>query len=240
MPKFYIPPERLKEGKLVIIGKTHHHLSRVLRIKPGDDVGVMDGAGRVGKASVTEISRDRTMIEVEGISVVEGKRPRLHLYQAIPKGKKMDRVVQSAVEMDVSSITPFHSGRSVMPGKGEGARLERWRRIAVEASRVAGRAYLPEVGSPLRWEEILDNLKSLDLTLMADEAGGYRPTEALEGRLPGDLGMVVGPEGGFTRDERFELRDMGATAITLGDLILRTETAALALTAAVKCHFGSL
>ncbi|MFW6113637.1 MAG: RsmE family RNA methyltransferase [Actinomycetota bacterium] len=238
--KLYVSPERLKKGSLALEGDAHHHLSRVLRIKHGEEIGILDGAGRIGRASVLDVSRNSTLVDVRDIMEIAEQKPRIHLYQALPRGKKMDRVVQSAVELGVFSIKPFACRRSIPLEGGGRKKVERWRRIALESSRVAGRAYLPEMKMTVGWDGLMESLKGLETILTADEEGGCRPSEALGRASPEDIGILIGPEGGFAEDEREYLKEAGAESVTLGGLILRTETAGLVLVAAVKLHFGLL
>ena len=137
--RLYVSPKEPKEGRLVLEGHDHHHLSRVLRMRRGQEAGVLDGNGALGRAFIVEITASRTVIAMEYISRVDEEHPRLHLFQAIPEGKKMDNVVQACVELGVISITPFSSRRSrPLSAAGEG-KVGRWRKIAVESSRLAGR-----------------------------------------------------------------------------------------------------
>jgi 16S rRNA (uracil1498-N3)-methyltransferase len=119
-------------------------------------------------------------------------------------------------------------------------RLERWCKIATETSRVAGRAYLPEIKKACSWTELLEELEAIEVVVMADETGGARPGAALSGEDPVEVGLVIGPEGGFSEAERRDLLEKGARPVTLGETVLRTETAGMVLMAAVRCHLGML
>lgn len=233
----YVDPDLLSIGRLVLEGEEHHHLSRVLRIRKGQPVSILDGQGSVGRAAIIEVASTKTVVEIEGIHRIEEERPRLHLFQALPRGAKMDHVVQWGVELGAATIEPFSSRRSRPLDEAVERRIERWRKIAVESSRVAGRSYLPYIRRPLYWQEALEALRDPEVVLIADEAGGKRPAEALKDLMPEDLGLIIGPEGGFTDTERKDLRGLGAIPVTLGDTILRTETAGLVLLAAVRCHY---
>lgn len=239
LAKVYVPPQDLGEGRLALDGDDHHHLARVLRMRPGERVVVLDGRGGVGAARIVEMTRSLTTLHIASITRREEERPRLHLFQALPAGRKMETVLQAGVELGAHAIVPFASRRS-RELKADAARVERWNKLALESSRLAGRAFLPVIEEPASWERALEMLGSLDAVLYADEAGGERPGEALGGRAPCDLALVVGPEGGFTDDERGLLAALGASAVTLGGNILRTETAGLVLLAAARCHYGLL
>ena len=238
--RLYVSSQALAAGRLSLAGGEHHHLSRVLRMRKGQEVQVLDGRGMVGRGAIVEMTSSHTVIAVEEIRRVGEEKPRLHLYQALPRMRKMDDVVQWGVELGASSITPFSCQRSLPVPKPASKRMERWRRIALESSRVAGRPYLPVIAPPLPWEDVLDGLRDLGAVLFADEAGGERVSAALGGRRPGELGLLVGPEGGFSDGERGDLAGVGAVPVSLGRTILRTETAGMVLMVAVRCHYGLL
>lgn len=238
--RFYVPPAALLEGRLRLEGAEHHHASRVLRMRCGESVQVLDGMGGMGSGTVTEITADHTALTVSEVLHEQEKRPRLYLFQALPQGSKIDLVIQWGVELGCAVLVPFASARSRKVDIGLENRLQRWRKIALESSRLAGRPFLPEVTEIKDWEEALRMLDNLEVVLIADEAGGVRPTVALAGRSPDELGLCIGPEGGFSQEEREKLLAGGAIPVTLGDTVLRTETAGMVLLAAVRCHYGLL
>lgn len=236
--KFYVSTASILEGTLDLRGDSHHHLSRVLRVKRGQRIEVLDGAGLRGLASVMEIKPDRTVVRIEEVREVEEETPRLHIFQALTAGRKMDVTVQTGVELGMTSLTPFSCIRSKPLESADGVKLKRWRRISLESARVAGRPFLPRIGEPLSWENLIGELPSIGIVLVADERGGARPCTALEGIHSSDVGLLIGPEGGFVEGEREALADIGAIPVTLGSLILRTETAGMVLLAAVRSHYG--
>jgi len=200
----------------------------------------MDGEGGVANGSILEISSTYTSILVGGVHRVEEERPRLILYQALPQGRKMDAVVQWSVELGAAAVIPFSCSRSRPLDNKVNGRHERWCKIAAESSRVAGRPYLPEVAEACDWTETLEKIGNTEISLMADEEGGERPSVALDGEDPAEVGLVIGPEGGFSDEERRDLHAKGARLVTLGSTVLRTETAGMVLLSAVRCHFALL
>lgn len=238
--KFYVDPAAFGGGQLRLDGAYHHHLSRVLRMRTGQSLQLMDGTGGVASGSILEISSHSTLIQVEGVCTVEEERPRLMLFQALPQGNKMDAVVQWGVELGAAAINPFACSRSRTLDHSVNDRHERWCRIALESSRVAGRPYLPEIGNACSWTELVEEIGKMEVALVADEAGGDRPGVALHGEDPVEVGLVIGPEGGFSTTERRDLLARGARPVTLGQTVLRTETAGMVLMVAVRCHFGLL
>ena len=238
--RFYVDHTALLEGRLVLEGSYHHHLSRVLRMRSGQSLQLMDGKGCIARGSILSISPTRTSIAVDEITEVERERPRIKLFQALPQGKKMDDVVQWSVELGADAVVPFSCRRSRSLDDAVRKRYERWRKIALESSRVAGRPFLPEINEALTWEGLLAETEACDVMIMADETGGTRPRDALAAVDAQEIGLVIGPEGGFTEEERIELLEMGARPVTLGATVLRTETAGMVLMAAVRCHYGLL
>ncbi len=201
---------------------------------------LLDGEGGIGKGTILEITSGSTAIEVGEVSRVEEERPRMHLYQALPRGAKMDAVVQQAVELGAAAVAPFASERSHVLDEAARKRTGRWRKLALASSRVAGRPFLPRVLEARSWEDALRDISAMEAALFADEAGGERPGEALAGIVPGELGLVIGPEGGFSDGERAALAGAGARPVTLGGTVLRAETAGMVLLAAARCRYGLL
>jgi 16S rRNA (uracil1498-N3)-methyltransferase len=238
--RFYVSEEALRAGQISLQGAEHHHASRVLRMRAGERVILLDGKGCTAHGTIQEITTDRTSIKVDDSAHVSEELPRLHLFQGLPHGTKMDDVVQWGVELGAASLRPFVSSRSRLPDASLAKRSERWRRIALEASRLAGRPFLPEVCEVESWDVALRHVRKMDAALFADEAGGLKPASALDGENPDDLALVIGPEGGFTDEEREDLAAAGARPVTLGDNILRTQTAGMVLLATVRCHYGLL
>lgn len=238
--RLYVDHAALLEGMLSIEGEYHHHLSRVLRMRSGQVLQLMDGKGHIARGSILAISSTHTSIAVDEIITVERERPRMELFQALPQGRKMDDVVQLSVELGAASVVPFSCRRSRPQDAATRKRLERWRRIALESSRVAGRPYLPEIREALTWAELLAETESRDIMIVADEKGGKRPQDVLPAAETGEIGLVIGPEGGFAGTERKDLIERGASPVSLGPTLLRTQTAGMVLMAAVRCHYGIL
>ena len=240
VPRFYISSQQLQEGRLLLEGENHHHLSRVLRLRKEDEVEVLDGEGTVARGQVADITSSRAVIDVSSCHHMQEEKPRMHLYQALPQGRKMDEAIQRCVELGVHAFHPFTCNRSRPMDVVDENKNRRWRRIARESSRTAGRAYLPGVEEAVDWSRMVVELSRMDAVIVADEQGGVRPSQALRDADLEDLGLTIGPEGGFTDLEREDLGKAGARAVTLGTLVLRTESAGAVLVAAVRCHLGLL
>lgn len=236
--RFYLKDIAPPWGRVTLEKEEHHYASRVLRLRTGQEVMLLDGRGTVCRASVVAIDPQHTFVEIKESRREEEERPRLLLYQALLKDAGMGEVLRRNVELGIARVLPFVSHRSL--AAFDERRQERWNRIAREASRVAGRAYLPHVEKPLSWEDLLSSLSRREKVLYADEKGGERPSGALAAAVPEEIAMVIGPEGGFTDGERAALREAGAVPVTLGPYNLRAESAGAVLASAVRAHLGLL
>ncbi len=205
-----------------------HHALRVLRMRPGDVFWAFDGRGREWEAEVLRTSPTvvaRVRRALDGLVLPY----RLTLYQGMPKEEKMDIVVRMGTELGVTRFVPVVMQRSVKTG----GRVERWRRIAVEASKQCRRADVPEVGEILPFPQAAERFAAHTVRVFLWEGGGRPLLRVLEGtRDPRDLAVFVGPEGGFAPEEVARLQGL-AEAATLGPLVLRTETAGPAAAAVV-------
>lgn len=240
IPRLYVPAPRIEEGSITIEGHDHHYLSRVLRMHGNQELRLLDGKGLTGRGRILEIDYEKTTVMVEEVERFEREIPRLHLYQALLAGAKMDRVAQDCTEAGAASMVPFSCNRSRKIDEAAGQRLNRWRRLSLEAWRLTGRPYRPDVADLLGWENLVSRLYDMAMVVFADESGGVRPAEALCEECCDDVALLIGPEGGFSDEERDELYSLGGKPVTLGSGIFRAETAGSALILAARCHYGYL
>jgi len=223
------------------------YLSVVLRMKKGDPLLVSDGSGRVWETYIDVVSRDRIELGIAAERPVAGEdKTRVTLYQGLPKGSKMEDVVRKATELGAFRIVPFGAARAI-PGPKDisAAKLERWRRVAKEASKQSRRILTPEVSGVLGFEEAAASLAGagFDLALALYELEeGRTLKQALKelkarapdgGGNPLNIAVFIGPEGGFETAEIERLACEGAAPVTIGDTILRTETAGPAAVAMI-------
>lgn len=241
--RFLVDRQKVRWPFARLEGEEHRHLSKVLRAKPGRRVWLVDDAGNSFEAEVSEVREDETLLRLLGREPAEETRVRITLGQALLKSKKMDWVVQKATELGADVIVPLVTERSVVKvGSGEGRKLERWRKIAREASKQSRRPSLPEVREPQELRDFLgDGAGSRKLILTEDDGRLLR--DVLPGG-PGDAGgagvpavrLAVGPEGGWSKEEEEVSRTAGFEPVSLGKQPLRSETAALAALALIS-HF---
>ncbi|MDX2010058.1 MAG: RsmE family RNA methyltransferase [Myxococcaceae bacterium] len=226
-------------GPVKLTEARFHHLAVVQRVTVGEALEVFDGAGQVFAATVEQLGVDHLVLLLSEPRRVPAPR-RVVVVQGLPKADKLELVLQKGTELGAAAFLPAQARRSVvrLDGKVE-QKLERWRRIVEEAARQCGRADVPEVLPPAPLEAV--TLPGTTV-LVLDEAERSLPLSlALEAVAPeAAVALVVGPEGGLDRAEVDALTARGARAVTLGPLVLRTETAALAALAVIRHLDGQL
>jgi 16S rRNA (uracil1498-N3)-methyltransferase len=243
--RLYLPPDQLGGDHVALVGEPHRYLARVLRLHAGAAVTVFDGEGHEIDAVIESSDARATVLRLgQRRAALPIGRPVL-LLQAIPKGERMDLLVQKTTELGIARICPVVSERTVaQPSRGrDGAadnRLRRWRLIAQEAARQCGRADLPIIDPPRSLAETLAVVPSGCARLMAWEEDRARPLrQALRGDEPA-VALLIGPEGGFSAAEAETATRAGFAAVGLGPRILRSETAAIVAVALVQAGLGAL
>ncbi|HEY7375832.1 MAG TPA: 16S rRNA (uracil(1498)-N(3))-methyltransferase [Polyangia bacterium] len=239
--RLFVPPESLHATPIVVRGDEHHHLARVLRARPGDAITLFDGAGAELAARVVRVGRAETELaaEAQAAPATAGSETPLVLLTAVPRGGRMDFLVQKCCELGVSRIVPVITARSVV--RPEPDRRARWDKIAREAARQCGRADVPVVDAPVALPAALavaaPALPARRLVLSPD--GDGRPLRAL---LPdrAATALLVGPEGGLAPAESEAAQAAGFVPVSLGPRILRVETAAMVAVALAAEAFGAL
>ena len=240
MPRFYIPPASWNIDRLALDAAETHHCIDVLRMKQGDRATVFDGQGHEATVEISTIAKDR----VELKHLQHAKTPALAceivLGQAVPKGKNMEFIIEKATELGAAQIVPLLSERTVVRLDADEAKdkREKWQRVAIEATKQCGQNWLPEVATPVTPKAFFDGAPKFDLMLIASLQPGAQHLKTLlreiagEGPLsknkrPRRVLILVGPEGDFTPAEISLAIGAGCRPLTLGPIILRTETAAL-------------
>ena len=208
----------------------------MLRLREGDAITVIDSAGRAYSATLLESGRVvRAQVQTEIAPRASSSAVRIDLAQAVPKGSRMDFVIEKATELGVAAFQPFFSERSVGRNAGD-AKRSRWQRLAKTAAQQCGRSAVPGVKVPIAFEELLQRFSGYDGVLFAWELADPKPLmQRLAEILPsaGTLLVVVGPEGGFSHAEAENAAAHGAEMLWLGPRVLRTDTAALVLLAVI-------
>jgi 16S rRNA (uracil1498-N3)-methyltransferase len=236
MRRFYAPPQQIGSTTITLSEDESRHLTVVLRLESGDEVNVFDGCGREFSGTVASAGKRVAEITITGqVSPPAPESPlSLHLCSTVLPGDKYDLVVQKSVELGIVTLTPLITARCEVKAKDAERRLERWRRIALEATKQCGRSSLMEITPPAEFNSVLADLVP-DRTIMFSERDGGRLPQELE---TDQITALIGPKGGWADDELNAAGQRSVTIATLGGRILRAETAAIALTALLQHRFG--
>lgn len=243
--RFLAPGADLSGHSLTIDGDLYGHLVRVLRLASGDCFILADGRGNQVEAEMETIGRGSAVALVRRrlpADIAPKAGPAITLYHALPKGDKLDLIIEKGTELGAAAFVIFVGERSVArpDRKRIEGRLERWRRIALEAARQCGRSDVPEVevADPLQ-KALSSSLQEVKLILWEEErAATLGPI--LSEPAPVSVGIVIGPEGGLSGEEVAAAQAAGYRSVSLGPRILRTETAGLAVLAILQASWGDM
>ncbi len=236
MHRFYLPPDRCAGATLTLEGPEAHHALHVLRLVIGEVVTVLDGVGHELRCAVAALEKRRVTLAVRQRRDLPNPSCAVTLFQGVTKTRSMELVVQKATELGVRRLMPVLCERSVPQIGAEAAprKIERWRDIAIEAIKQCGSPWLPDIAPPRPLKEVLAGGVRAELMLVGSlHPGATHPRVAIEafrarhGRLPADAAIWIGPEGDFTPAEIEAICEAGTVPISLGPLVLRSETAAI-------------
>ncbi len=241
--RFFVEGVHALGDRVTFAADDARKIATVLRARSGDRVAVIDSSGRAFAATLTVAGSNVQAILEEALERGARESPvRLTIAQAIPKGQKMDLIVEKATELGVASIVPLRSDRVTGDRTGE-HKIERWQRLAKTAAQQCGRTTIPTIAPIAGWDEVLASFPGYDRVYMPWELADVRP---LRERFDADALHVasalflIGPEGGFSAAEVERASAAGATTISLGARILRTETVALVVLAAFAYARGDV
>ena len=242
MPRFFIRSERITNNTISIIGEDAHHIARSLRMAIGDSITVCDMQGNEYSCTVKSFDEDREVV-AEIVSTKHSQNePKLfiRLFQALPKGDKLDTIIQKAVECGASQIVPFQSERCVVKIKNdsEDRKNQRRQKISEEAAKQCGRSLIPEITNALSFDDALKLAAESELFLFCYEGDGTVPLGKIlreYNEFPKNISIMIGSEGGFSQNEVERAKNNGAVLTGLGNRILRTETASGFVLACLVC-----
>lgn len=244
MHRFFVKPEQICGDQIVIAGEEFKHAVKALRIRDNELFEVCDGNGYDYHCLIARREREQLTAAIQVKYPSAGELPyAVTLFQGLPKGQKMDEIVQKNTELGIGAVVPFVSAFCVAklekPDKAAKKR-SRWQRIAFEAAKQSKRGRVPQVHEPVTFQRMCERVADFDLVLLAYE---HELDKTLQTVLEGQsdsrkIAVIVGPEGGFSLKEAEKLEAAGAKSISLGKRILRTETAGMALLAQINYAFG--
>ena len=243
--RFLVKPKNLHLPYARLDGDEHHHLSRVLRVRPGEQVWLVEEQGSSFRAEVIEVGREQTRLRVLDQEEAGAAKVRVVLGQALIKSRNMDLVIQKATELSVHAVVPIEASRSVLKLKGrEVIKLARWRKIAGEAAKQSRRTDIPSVHPPQSLSTFLESRNESRKFILCEDRGSLLRDALAE--IPADsassgtrgAALLVGPEGGWSGEEERQAIGHGFEAVSLGTRVLRSETAALAALAAIQVFWG--
>jgi len=236
MHRFFAPPETTAGNEIALPPAEVRHAVDVLRLRPGDRAVILNGQGEEILGEVIDVGRRSVRLRVLQRQVLARHPCRITLFQAVPKARAMDTIVQKATELGASRIVPLLAERTVVHWDETVAaqKTVKWRIAAVEAAKQCGAAWLPQIENPRPVTTHLQRLEPAELPLLASlQPDAQHPRRFFEafraeqGRSPDSVAVWVGPEGDFTPAEINAIRNTSTSPISLGPLVLRSETAAL-------------
>jgi 16S rRNA (uracil1498-N3)-methyltransferase len=243
MRRFTLRPEQVVGGRVTFDADESRHLTRVLRLRPGDTVVATDGAGRDYTVRLESVGDAATGTVLAAAAGPRESPLAITLVQGVPKGDRMEAIVRAATELGVARVLPALCERTIVrlePSRWR-ERARRWQRVAREAAKQCGRAVIPTVETPRPLDEWLAAAGPADLALCLWEGGGAPLGQALAAAgTPRSALLVVGPEGGLAPAEVDAARARGLIVASLGPRIVRTETAGPAVVAILQARFGDL
>lgn len=241
MANFYIEKEQLNENTALITGEEAQHISRVLRMKKGDAVTLCDGEGNFYEARLTEFDEKSVTAEILSVRPAETEpQVKLCIFQGVPKNPKLETIIQKLTEIGASALVPMNTARAVAK-LDKSAKIDRLRKIAREAAKQSKRGIVPKVYDTMSFNDAIREAAKADLMIIAYEQECETSLKAaLQGKTPKSVSVLIGPEGGFEKEEVEKAVALGAVSVTLGKRILRTETAPVAVSSAILYEFGEM
>lgn len=236
MHRCFIEPADWTNESHTLSREEAQHLAESMRARVGDHVLIFDGLGHTGEAEVISVAVGRQgQVVLRRVSEVLVPRPTvaITLIQALPKGRRMDEIVDRATELGVSAVWPVVTDRTIVRSAGDDrddAKADRWRRVALSAAKQCGLAWLPEIISPISYREALKRISTHDRVLIGSLLPGAEPlhdamVRVRDGR-PASVAMIIGPEGDLTENEIRQAVDAGAIPVGFGPRVLRADMAA--------------
>jgi 16S rRNA (uracil1498-N3)-methyltransferase len=240
MPRFPITPGQIKNEIATITGPDYRHIVNVLRLRPGSSLTLFGQDGIEYLGEITEINRREVKVLIKGSRIRETESTlNITLLQGIPKGDKMDWIVEKSTELGVRTIIPVITERSQIR---ESNKIQRWQRIAGESIKQCGRVKVPDILEPLTFDSAVKLNSNSKLKLMFHEKSEAKLIINMKNTSQhiDSITLLIGPEGGFSEEEVKLAIDEGFIPVGLGPRILRTETAGIVALSILQFLFGDI
>lgn len=249
MPKFFVSNNQIKDEQINIIGEDVNHIVNVLRLKINDKIEICDkDMGITYNSIILELSKHEVSCRIlEKIEKTTESKVDVTIFQGLPKADKMEYIIQKCTELGVKTIIPVAMKRCIvkLDKKDEAKKIDRWQKIAEVASKQSGRDLIPAIKQVETIKQVKEEILKYDLVIIAyEEEKMATLKKELKNLKEKDIknctlkiGVVIGPEGGLDKEEVDELEKKGAKVITLGERILRTETAPIAILSNIMYEF---
>ncbi|WP_304341211.1 RsmE family RNA methyltransferase [Metaclostridioides mangenotii] len=246
MDRFFVNKDyiNLEDNTCIMTGDDVKHISKVLRARVGDQVEICDKEKSEYVCEIEDISKDEVCLNIlEKLNVNREPDVKVRLYQGLPKGTKMEMILQKLTEVGVDEIILVQNKRSVVKfdNKKEDKKLERWERIIYEAAKQSKRGKIPKLRGVLSFKEALEDMKGNDMNICPYEnEKTVSIKDSIKGKDINAIGIFVGPEGGFDEGEIEKIQAIDSQVVSLGPRILRTETASVVATSIVLYELSDL
>ena len=238
MQKFFVEENQIENDKIVIIGEDVKHISSVLRMQKGEQILI--GSKETLETYLTEIEqieKEKVVAKIiEKLDTQIESNVEIDLYQGLPKADKMELIIQKTTEIGISKVTPVDMVRCIvkLDEKDTKKKIERWQKVAEGAAKQSKRSKIPEIKNKIKIKDLEDIIGQYDAFIVAyeeeNEVTLKQELKKLKEQEKYKIGILVGPEGGITKEEIEKLTSYNAKVVTLGKRILRTETAPIVLT----------
>lgn len=244
MHKFFVEKSQIKDGKAFISGKDFKHINRVLRLKEGEEI-IISSEGKSYLSILDEIRENEVVFNMSSKPLKSSEAPiDIVLYQGFPKGSKMEYIVQKGTEIGIKDFHGVLTHRTIVKFKDDkkkNSKIERLNSIIVEAAKQSKRDYIPKVEAISGFQEMIEKLKDEENIIVPyedEENNSFK--DALKAIKGEKINLIIGPEGGFEKEEIEKLKDIGAKTVSLGPRILRTETAGVVAASIILYELGDL
>lgn len=243
MPKFFVSSHQIQKDVVTIIGEDVNHIANVLRLQKEDEITVCDKDEITSyRTKITDINKEQVVCKIiEKVTETTESSVEVTIFQGLPKADKMEYIIQKATELGAKEIVPVAMKRCVvkLEGKDEVKKIDRWQKIAEVAAKQSGRDRIPNVHKVMRFQEMKEIISEFDVFIVAYEGEKQTTLRQVLKKEYTKIGVVIGPEGGLESQEIEKLKECGAKIITLGNRILRTETASLAILSIIMYELES-